>query len=478
MRLRFAPSPTGTLHLGNARTALLNWLVARQTGGTLVLRLEDTDRQRNVAGAEEELIADLAWLGLDWDEGPDVGGPLGPYRQSEREAIYRAAVDALVSRGAAYPCFCGSDSEGDDVRAGGHGYPGICRSLPADEARRRIESGERAAIRLRVPAQPVRFVDGLRGETGVAAGELSDFVIARSDGSPTYLLAVVVDDHEMQIDHVIRGQDHLSNTPRQLLLYAALGWSPPRFTHLPLVLGEDRSRLSKRHGAASVAEMRGRGIVPVALSNYLALLGWAPPDDREVLSTDELVESFRLQELSAANVMFDETKLEWLNQQHLARIGPDELLARAEPFLGRAGVVLDATGPCRDWWRDLVELVGPSCRRLDELPDRLAPVLASPPATAATAGSDRAVVEGFLAAAREGRLGDADAFRSAAKGIAEATGCKGRELFQPLRRALTGEDHGPELAALVPLLARASTLDLTPAVAGAEERLRAALEAS
>lgn len=476
MRLRFAPSPTGTLHLGNARTALINWLVARQSGGTLVLRVEDTDLRRNVPGAEAELVADLAWLGLDWDEGPDVGGPMGPYRQSERSASYRAAVDALLARGAAYPCFCAATGRVEEEPAA-HGYPGTCRSLPAAEARRRIAAREPHAVRLRAPADgSVRFVDGLRGETGVAPGEIDDFVIARSDGSPTYLLAAVVDDHEMQIDHVIRGQDHLSNTPRQLLLYGALGWAPPRFTHLPLVLGPDRSRLSKRHGAASVAEMRSRGILPVALVNYLVLLGWAPPDDREVQSQHELVESFRLDGLSSVNVVFDEGKLEWLNQQHLARLAPEELLARAEPFLARAGIAV-GSADARQWWTDLIALVAPSCRRLDELPERLAPVLRMPASAGELGAEARSVVEAFRLAADAGDLDDPDRFRAAARAVAERTGCKGRALFQPLRMALTGEEHGPELATLVPLLARASSLQMSPAVPGASDRLRAALEA-
>jgi glutamyl-tRNA synthetase/nondiscriminating glutamyl-tRNA synthetase len=482
MRLRFAPSPTGTLHLGNARTALVNWLEARRQGGTLVLRLEDTDVERNVEGAEAEIMGDLAWLGIDWDEGPDRRGPHGPYRQSERSARYRAAVDALRAAGAAYPCFCGSGRLGPaaDATEGAptHGYPGTCRHLSAEQVSRRLETGTPAAIRLRVPDSEIRFEDGLRGSTGVQAGEVDDFVIARADGSPTYLLAVVVDDHDMQIDHVIRGQDHLSNTPRQILLYQALGWSPPRFSHLPLVLGADRSRLSKRHGAASVADMRRSGILPDALANYLALLGWAPPDGNEVLSMPELVDAFRVQDLSAANVAFDQAKLEWLNQQHLARTEPRALLRRSEPFLAAAGLGLDGrNGELRDWWQDLVQLFAPTCRRLDELPARLAGVVTLP-ASAVLDSAGRDVVEAFLQEALAGQLVGADQFRAAAKRTAASTGSKGRLLFQPLRLALTGEEHGPELARLVPLLDRVGGLEPPPGIPSLVERLQAALEHS
>ena len=364
-RLRFAPSPTGTLHLGNARTALINWLVARASGGALVLRIEDTDTARNVEGAEQHIFEILRWLGIDWDEGPDVGGDRGPYRQSERGALYREAVARLFEAELVYYCF---EDPGElraaqaEARQHGRSLQHACRDLSPSEARRRVEAGEQAAVRFRVPDRPVRFEDGLRGSTGVQAGEVDDFVVARRDGTPTYQLAVVVDDHGMSIDHVVRGQDHLSNTPKQLLLYEALGWSPPRFTHLPLVLGADRSRLSKRHGDVTVEQMRADGVLPEALANYLTLLGWAPPDGREVWRLMELVESFEISGLSPSNVGFDVTKLEWLNQQHLLALPLDEVLERARGRLADAGIELAADGPARDWWRELVDLVRPSLR--------------------------------------------------------------------------------------------------------------------
>jgi len=358
-RLRFAPSPTGSLHVGNARTALINWLAARRGAGTLVLRIEDTDIERSDVANEATILHDLRWLGIDWDEGPDVGGDFGPYRQTEREARYRDIARRLLDAGWAYPSFETAEElaarreeakrTGDSFR-----FRGPHRDASPQEAAELVERGG-AALRFKVPDREVRFVDGLRGATGLAAGEIGDFVIARADGTPTYNLAVVVDDHDMRVDRVVRGEDHLTNTPRQILLYEALGWEPPAFTHLPLVLGADRSRLSKRHGATSVAEMRAGGILPEALCNFLALLGWSPPDEQEVLSMAELEAAYDIADLAAANSVFDETKLEWLNGQHMARLSPGALLRAAAPFLADAGLDIDVGGLIggrrqRRWW--------------------------------------------------------------------------------------------------------------------------------
>lgn len=484
-RLRFAPSPTGSLHLGNARTALVNWLLARGGGGTLVLRIEDTDLERHVAEAEAGILGDLRWLGIDWDEGPDVGGAFGPYRQSQRREHYGAACDALWRRGAAYWCFCDPDAlrrERDEARASGEGwrYSGRCAALDRDAVERRRQAGEPAALRLRVPDQAVHFVDGLRGSTGVQAADIDDFVVARSDGSPTYLLAAVVDDHLMAIDHVVRGQDHLSNTPKQLLLYAALGWKAPRFSHLPLVLGGDRARLSKRHGATSVADMRDEGVVPEALVNYLALLGWGPPEQREIFSPAELTGAYRLADVSSSNVAFDVDKLLWVNQQHLLHLPPAELLARAAPFLAAVGLQPGTGEREGEWWCDALALVLPSCHRLAELAERLRDALWGGLADGDAAdlqSGDRRLLELFVQHAEDGHLEDADAFRAASREVSAATGCSGRGLFHPLRVALTGQQAGPELARLVPLLQRGSGLSLRPPLAGVAERLRQALAA-
>ena len=282
MRVRFAPSPTGQLHVGNARTALFNWLLARGHDGTFILRIEDTDAERSTKESEESILEDLRWLGLDWDEGPDVGGPCGPYRQSERLHLYTSYANELLAGGHAYYCFCSPQKLEADRRAmldegRPPRYAGTCRPLSPEEARRRIDAGERAVVRFRVPEHvDVTFQDLVRGEVTFNTDVIGDPVLVRSDGRPAYNFAVVVDDALMEMTHVIRGEDHISNTPRQVLLYRALGFGPPQFAHLSLVLGPDHTPLSKRHGATSVAEFRARGYLPEALTNYLALIGWSP----------------------------------------------------------------------------------------------------------------------------------------------------------------------------------------------------------
>src|SRR6187549_2166568 len=280
MRVRFAPSPTGQLHVGNARTALFNWLLARGHDGTFVLRIEDTDAERSTRESEDSILEDMRWLGLDWDEGPDVGGSGGPYRQSERLHLYISYANELLAAGHAYYCFCASQKLESDRRsdlAAGRPpkYHGTCRGLAPDEAKRRVEAGERAVVRFRVPEHlDVSFQDLVRGEVTFSTDVIGDPVLVRSDGRPAYNFAVVVDDALMEVTHVIRGEDHISNTPRQVLLYEAFGWTPPTFAHVSMVLGPDHTKLSKRHGATSVKEFRDRGILPEALSNYLALLSW------------------------------------------------------------------------------------------------------------------------------------------------------------------------------------------------------------
>ena len=485
-RLRFAPSPTGSLHVGNARTALVNWLVARHTGGSLVVRVEDTDSERSDEGNEATILEDLAWLGIGWDEGPDVGGPHGPYRQSERLDRYAEIAARLVDGGAAYPCFATAETV-DSLRreARDRGEPfrfrGEHRDVSVDEARSLLRQ-EGAALRFKAPDDDVRFVDGLRGETGLAATEISDFVVGRADGSPTYNFAVVVDDHDMEIDTVVRGEDHLPNTPRQILLYEALGWSAPAFMHLPLVLGTDRSRLSKRHGATSVGEMREGGILPEALCNFLALLGWAPPDEIEVLTPERLQAAYDVEALSAANSVFDVTKLEWLNGQHMALLPGGALLERAAPFLSAAGMSVAADGAERDWWARAVALVGIGRRRLTELAEPLRE-LAQPSwdhlvevnAEVRDDDESAAVVAAFADAGRAGELDSEEAYLEVVGRVREATGAAGRRLFHPLRLAISGQDSGPELKQMIPLLEAGAALSLDPPVAGVAERIDRAL---
>ena len=378
MRLRFAPSPTGQLHVGNARTALFNWLMARGAGGTFILRIEDTDFARSTKAAEGTAIDDLRWLGLTWDEGADAGGNYGPYRQSERLHIYRAHAAELMSSGQAYHCFCTEEQlEMDRYQAlramQAPKYVGRCRNIPRDEARRRIENGEPAVIRFRVPEgeREIAFDDLVRGRVSFSSDVIGDFVLMRSTGVPAYNCAVVIDDALMQISHVIRGEDHISNTPRQLLLYEAFGWMPPAFGHVPFVLGPDHSKLSKRHGATSVSEFRERGYLPEALANYLALIGWSPGEGEELLPLDELARRFRIEDVGNSAGVFDPEKLAWVNRHYLKLAAPERLAELALPFLERHGWINRDSGSGDSKVLDFVaRAVGVAAQSVDPVGDR------------------------------------------------------------------------------------------------------------
>src|SRR5579883_119321 len=323
VRVRFAPSPTGQLHVGNARTALFNWLVARQKNGVMILRIEDTDVERSEARFEKQIYEDLRWLGLDWDEGPDKGGPHTPYRQSDRVKLYQEYAERLIKEGKAYPCFCSKDTDkdaeeegsGDGTKPRSAPVADPCRTIRPAEAAARRAAGTPAAIRLRIPERPIRFHDIVRGKIEFSHEVVPDFVLIRSSGVPVYNYVVVVDDADMKITHVIRGDDHLANTPKQVVLYEALGWRVPEFAHLSTILGPDRERLSKRHGATSLAQFREMGVLPQALMNYLALLGWAPSGGtRETFTAPELIREFSLKRVTPSPAVFDMEKLNWLNR--------------------------------------------------------------------------------------------------------------------------------------------------------------------
>src|SRR5882762_2856021 len=344
MRVRFAPSPTGQLHVGNARTALFNWLLARGRGGTFILRIEDTDVERSTRDSEASIVRDLRWLGLDWDEGPDAGGSHGPYRQSERLHLYESYAKELLSADAAYYCFCpAAQLEAERQEALAAGRPArqacTCRRLSREQAQARIAAGERPAIRFGVPeGRDVVFTDAVRGEVRFHTDVIGDPVIVRANGHPAYNFAVVVDDALMEVTHVIRGEDHISNTPRQILLYEALGFTLPEFAHLSLVMRPDHSPLSKRHGATSVAEFRSKGYLPEALVNYLALIGWSPGDDVELMPIDELARHFSLEAVGHSAGVFDEEKLAWVNRHYLKLADPMRIAALSVPYFVQAGV--------------------------------------------------------------------------------------------------------------------------------------------
>src|SRR5215469_4592826 len=415
VRVRFAPSPTGHLHVGNARTALFNWLFARQKSGKMVLRIEDTDLDRSEARFEGQLIDDLKWLGIDWDEGPDVGGAFGPYRQSERLAIYREHADSLVNEQKAYLCFCTEEElhlerERATREHGQAIYSGKCRSIDPADARRRRDAGEACAIRLRIPEHPIRFHDMVHGEVEFSHEVVSDPIILRSSGMPVYNYVVVIDDAQMEITHVIRGDDHLSNTPKQVALYEALGWPVPEFAHLSTILGPDRERLSKRHGATSIANFRDMGVLTEALVNYLALLGWAPPGGtREIFSVPELVKEFSLERVTPSPAVFDREKLYWLNRHYIKESPPERIAKLALPYYTRtvawdlssqAGGEAVAHYPWApdavEWFASLTRLLAPSVDRLEQLPEKASRIFHYD-APAALTAPDNAEVLGWPA---------------------------------------------------------------------------------
>jgi nondiscriminating glutamyl-tRNA synthetase len=478
MRVRFAPSPTGALHVGNARTALFNWLLARGHDGTYILRIEDTDAERSTKASEESILDDLRWLGLEWDEGPDVGGACGPYRQSERLHLYSSYANELLAGGHAYYCFCPPQKLEDDRRkdlAAGRPpkYRGTCRSLSPEDARRRLDAGERGVIRFRVPEHTdVPFQDLVRGEVTFSTDVIGDPVLVRSDGRPAYNFAVVVDDALMEVTHVIRGEDHISNTPRQVLLYRALGFTPPQFAHLSLVLGPDHTPLSKRHGATSVAEFRSRGYLPEALMNYLALIGWSPrsdggsSEDAELMPLDQLARRFALEDVGHSAGVFDPEKLAWMNRHYMKVAAPSRMAAESLRFFQARGFVGRNTDAAMAYIESLLPMAVGSVDRLEEIPDRLA-FLFTYDARDAVQRADVAdvlhepgarQVIAALPEAIDGPLLDRDAFRAAAARVREKTGQKGKALFHPIRVALTGEGGGPELDLAVPAMERGSRL--------------------
>ena len=491
MRLRFAPSPTGRLHVGNARTALFNWLLARGSGGTFILRIEDTDVERSTRESEAAIARDLRWLGLDWDEGPDIGGPHGPYRQSERLHLYQSYAKELLSSDAAYHCFCSMsqlDAERQQALAAGRPaqYAGTCRRLSREQAAARIAAGERPAIRFRVPeGRDVVFTDAVRGDVRFQTDVIGDPIIVRADGHPAYNFAVVVDDALMEVTQVIRGEDHISNTPRQVLLYEALGFTPPAFAHLALVMGPDHSPLSKRHGATSVAEFRSKGYLPEALVNYLALIGWSPGGGDELLPIDELARRFSIDDVGHSAGVFDEEKLAWANRHYLKIADATRLAELSLPFFIAAGVRMAPDDRGLEFLASALAMASASVDRLDQVPARLALLFAyAPERTLAdpalreelSAAGARAVVAALaeeLAAAP--RL-DRERFRAVASQVKARTGQKGKALFHPIRVVLTGRAEGPELDLAIPAIDRGADLPPSagiPKILGNRERAAA-----
>jgi nondiscriminating glutamyl-tRNA synthetase len=453
VRVRFAPSPTGYLHVGGARTAIFNWLFARRHSGKFVLRIEDTDVERNRPEYESSLFGDLRWLGLDWDEGPGAGGPFSPYRQSERLGVYRDHADRLIAAGKAYPCFCPDDlleakRQAALARGASPQYDGACRSLTAAEAADRRKSGAPETVRFKVPQGVVRFQDIIRGEVEMATEMVGDFVLIRSNGNPTYNFAAAIDDFEMGITHVLRGEEHLPNTLRQILIHESLGGARPRWGHLPLILADDRSKLSKRHGGSTVGELTDAGYLPEAVRNYLVLLGWSHPDEREIIDLDELIAVFTLDRVSRSAAIYDRDKLRWMNAQYIRRTGVDELFETADRFFPESiRETYDASVRKR-----ILALLHEKLETLSDLRGKSAPFEQAPAITSEAAGvlagpEAPRVLDALEKAIRD-TAGDLTAagFKAMVDDVSKATGEKGKTLFFPIRAALTGSVHGPDLA--------------------------------
>lgn len=469
VRVRFAPSPTGALHVGGARTAIYNWAFARRTGGTFILRIDDTDPERSTAENTAQILRSLDWLGIDWDEGPEVGGAYGPYFQTLRADNYRRALETMKANGTAYPCFCTAEElerKRDAARAGEGtlGYDRTCRALDAAVVADRLAAGEPHVWRLAVPEGRGDIVvdDAVRGETVFPASAMDDFVLVRSDGTPTYNFATVVDDADMEITHVIRGDDHLSNTPRQILVFEALGHFVPRFAHLSMIWGADGKKLSKRHGATSVEAFAEEGILPEALLNYLALLGWSLDGETTVVGADVLKAEFSLERISKNPAIFDPEKLEWLNGVYIRELAPDALIERMIPWLEAAGLADGADAAARhDWYLALVPLIAERLKRMTDLVPAVrflfGETVEIDPVSAGKALSSAEARAGLMQAADALTRVDAwtsEAIETALRALPEEIGIKPKVLFQAIRVAITGSTVSPPLFESMALLDR------------------------
>lgn len=479
VRVRFAPSPTGPFHIGGARSALFNWLFARKMGGKLILRIEDTDLERSSRESEENIKAALKWLGMDWDEGIDVGGENGPYRQTERLDIYKKYTEKLLAEGKAYYCYC-TDEELEEERQAliKEGkmprYMGKCRNLTPEQIAAYEAEGRKPTVRFRVPAdQQILVRDMVRGDVVFDSNNIGDFVIVKSDGIPTYNYAVVIDDALMHITHVIRAEEHLSNTPRQCLVYDALGFEKPVFGHISLILGKDHTKMSKRHGATSVDQYRQLGYLPEGIVNFLALLGWAPNSEQEIFSIDELIKEFSMERVAKNPAVFDIDKLNWINQHYMRQLDDEAFFAAAKPHMSAAGYMTgEETGEKLAWLKKVVATSKDHVSFAAQIPasvemyfndefgfenDEAAAVL--------QAETVPTVIGMLLEELPKLEVLDGAAVKALFKTIQKTTKLKGKDVFMPIRVALTGNQHGPELAEMVPLLGIERT----------EKRIRASL---
>ena len=466
IRVRFAPSPTGPFHIGGARSALFNWLLAKKTGGTFVLRIEDTDRERSSKESEENIKAALRWLGMDWNEGVDVGGPNGPYRQMERLDLYRRYTEQLIAQGSAYYCYCTDEEleaerqallkDGKMPRYGNH-----CRSLTEEQIAAYKAEGRKPTVRFRVPAgQAIVVDDAVRGRVTFESDGIGDFVIVKSDGIPTYNYAVVIDDALMKITHVIRAEEHLSNTPRQILVYEALGFQTPVFGHISLILGKDRSKMSKRHGATSVDQYRQLGYLPEALVNFLSLLGWSPSGEEELLPVEEIIRQFSLEHVAKNPAVFDVDKLNWINQHYLRKLSDEAFAEMCLPHLVQAGLTkAELTEEEKAWAVQVLALVKEQVAYAAQAPEAVKLFFTDDfdfetPEAADVLKEETAA--GVLALFSEKLQAletvDSASVQALLKGVVKESKLGGKKVYMPVRVAITGCQHGPELTHIIPLL--------------------------
>ncbi|SFT28744.1 glutamate--tRNA ligase [Paenibacillus sp. BC26] len=470
IRVRYAPSPTGHLHIGNARTALFNYLFARNLGGKFIIRIEDTDVKRNVAGGEENQLTYLKWLGIDWDESIDIGGGYGPYRQTERLDLYREYWQELLDKGLAYKCYCTEEEleqEREEQTARGEmpRYSGKHRSLTEEQRTAFEAEGRIPSIRFRVPEnRTYTFNDLVKGQISFESDGIGDYVIVKKDGIPTYNFAVALDDHLMAISHVLRGEDHISNTPRQLMIYEAFGWEPPVFGHMTLIVNENRKKLSKRDESIIqfIEQYDKLGYLPEAMFNFITLLGWSPEGEQEMFTREELVSVFTANRLSKSPAVFDTNKLSWMNNEYMKKSDVPRIVELCIPHLQEAGRLPEALSASEhDWARDLVALYQDKLRfAADIVP--LTELFFLPEA----ADEDEAktvlaeeqvpvVLQAFLEQVKAMETFDVDGIKAAIKSVQQATGFKGKQLFMPIRAALTGQTHGPDLNQTIALLGQA-----------------------
>ncbi len=483
-RVRFAPSPTGHLHIGGARTALYNWAFARRFGGTFVLRIEDTDPERSTEANTQAILRAMDWLELDYDEGPGKGGSFGPYFQTQRFDTYAAALEKMKADGTVYPCFCSADEiaakrEKAEKEQGGYsGYDRTCRSIPADDAAARIAAGEPHVWRLKVPEghEDIEFVDAVRGTCHFPIGVMDDFIVVRTDGSPTYNFAVVCDDVNMEMTHIIRGDDHLSNTPRQILVYEALGAALPTFAHLSMIWGPDGKRLSKRHGATSVEEYREQGYLPEVLVNYLALLGWSLDGETTKFDAQTLCKEFSLEHVSKNPAIFDNAKLDWLNGVYIREYAPERFLELMAPELIGAGLcTAEDIEAHRDWYLMIRPLIFERVEHMNEIPAKVAYLFSgnevefdekSVEKVLKKDGSKEALGAAAKCLEDSGLVWDTENIEAALRTLPEALEMKPKLVFQPVRVAICGNMVSPPLFESIELIGREATL----------ARLEAALE--